>query len=56
VDLRIFSLTTTIDHPAGSVGTPYLSEKVKKELQQLPEAEEHLENVQNQHRSFKILL
>jgi hypothetical protein len=44
------------DHHAGSAATPYLREKVRRELPQLPEVEEHLENVLNQHRFNKLAL
>jgi hypothetical protein len=45
-----------IDHLAGNVDIPYLREKVRRELPQLPEVEEHLENVLNQHRFNKLAL
>ncbi|GAG98569.1 unnamed protein product [marine sediment metagenome] len=50
MDPRFFSLIITIDHHAGNADTPYLREKVRRELLRLPEVEGHLESGQNQHR------
>jgi hypothetical protein len=45
---HIFSLTITIDLPAGIADTLFLKGKVKKEQLPLLVAEEHLESVLNQ--------
>jgi hypothetical protein len=56
VDPRFFSLIIMIDHHAGSAVTPYLREKVRRELLRLPEVEELLESGRNQHRFNNLSL